>query len=237
VKPICTLLNITLNPEDPNESIKAIFKRAKARLRSLIDFDGDLPLREALDIDELKLEIERLDKIGEWEILKRTSNPYELVFSQSQDKRIPQSICNIKPLSRSFFKMIEILHILDFFKRTSVRKLTRAHVCDGPAGFIEALLFLSSRNSVTLEEASAMTLKPTKANIPGWKRAYHFLKTSPMVKIEYGADNTGDILVPLNQGSFLEKTRSRCNIFTADGGFESLGLPPLDADATSIPFK
>ena len=56
VKPICTLLNITLNPEDPNESIKAIFKRAKARLRSLIDFDGDLPLREALDIDELKLE-------------------------------------------------------------------------------------------------------------------------------------------------------------------------------------
>lgn len=56
MKPICTLLNITLNPEDPNESIKAIFKRAKARLRSLIDFDGDLPLREALDIDELKLE-------------------------------------------------------------------------------------------------------------------------------------------------------------------------------------
>jgi len=56
VKPICTLLNINLNPEDPNESIKAIFKRAKARLRSLIDFDGDLPLREALDIDELKLE-------------------------------------------------------------------------------------------------------------------------------------------------------------------------------------
>lgn len=56
MKPICTLLNINLNPEDPNESIKAIFKRAKARLRSLIDFDGDLPLREALDIDELKLE-------------------------------------------------------------------------------------------------------------------------------------------------------------------------------------
>ena len=56
VKPICTLLDITLNPEDPNVSIKAIFKRAKARLRSLIDFDGDLPLRESLDIDELKLE-------------------------------------------------------------------------------------------------------------------------------------------------------------------------------------
>jgi hypothetical protein len=49
-------LGIALNPEDPNESIKAIFKRAKARLRPLIDFDGDLPLRESLDIEELKLE-------------------------------------------------------------------------------------------------------------------------------------------------------------------------------------
>jgi 23S rRNA U2552 (ribose-2'-O)-methylase RlmE/FtsJ len=171
------------------------------------------------ELDELKLEIEKLDKIGEWEILKRISNPYELVFSQSQDKRIPSSISSIKPLSRSFFKMIEILNVLDFFKRSS-KKIRSAHVCEGPGGFIEALLYLSSRNMVTVEEASAMTLRPTKANIPGWKRAYNFLKTSPMVKIEYGADNTGDILVPLNQGAFLDKTRGRCNIFTADGGFD-----------------
>jgi hypothetical protein len=65
-----------------------------------------------------------------------------------------------------------------------------------------------------------MTLKPTKTNIPGWKRAYHFLKKSPMVSIDYGVDDTGDIMVPLNQGGFLAKTRSRCHIFTADGGFD-----------------
>jgi hypothetical protein len=53
---LCQLLNITLNPEDPNESLRAIFKRVKAKLRSLIDFDGDLPIRETLDIEELKLE-------------------------------------------------------------------------------------------------------------------------------------------------------------------------------------
>jgi len=179
----------------------------------------DKPENTSNELDDLKLEIERLDKIGEWEILKRTSNPYELVFSQSQDKRIPQSVCSIKPLSRSFFKMIEILYVLDFFKRVP-RKFKSAHVCEGPGGFIEALLYLSSRNSVTVEEASAMTLRPTKANIPGWKRAYNFLKTSPMVKIEYGADNTGNILVPLNQGVFIDRTRTRCSIFTADGGFD-----------------
>jgi hypothetical protein len=36
--------------------LKAIFKRVKSKLKPLIDFDGDSPLREKLDIDELKLE-------------------------------------------------------------------------------------------------------------------------------------------------------------------------------------
>ena len=172
----------------------------------------------------LKQEIEVLDKNGEWEFLKRTSNPYELVFSQSQDPRIPKSICTLKPLSRSFFKMVEILTVMDFFKRRILlgkpNIIKSAHVCEGPGGFIEALLHLAHKNSFTVENAWAMTLKPTKANIPGWKRAYHFLKKSPMIQIDYGADDTGDIMIPINQGAFLQKTRSKCHIFTADGGFD-----------------
>jgi 23S rRNA U2552 (ribose-2'-O)-methylase RlmE/FtsJ len=174
-------------------------------------------------LDILKQQIEVLDSKNEWEFLKRTSNPYELVFSQSQDVRIPQSICSLKPLSRSFFKMIEILSVMDFFRRhllTGKKTIKSAHVCEGPGGFIEALIYLSTRHTCTVEDAWAMTLKPTKTNIPGWKRAYHFLKKSPMVHIEYGQDDTGDIMVPVNQGAFLDKTRARCNIFTADGGFD-----------------
>jgi FtsJ-like methyltransferase len=185
------------------------------------------PKTEPSELDALKLEIEALDVNNEWEFLKRTSNPYELVFSQSQDIRIPQSICILKPLSRSFFKMVEILTVLDFFRRhepmliqSRRTTLKSAHVCEGPGGFIEALLYLSQKNSITIENAWAMTLKPTKSNIPGWKRAYHFLKKSPMVHIEYGADDTGDIMVPINQGAFLEKTKGKCHIFTADGGFD-----------------
>ena len=56
VKPLCQILGVTLNAEDPNETLKAIFKRVRAKLRSIIDFDGDLPIRETLDIEELKLE-------------------------------------------------------------------------------------------------------------------------------------------------------------------------------------
>ena len=119
--------------------------------------------------------------------------------------------------------MVEILNVLDFFKRhqngnkTTIRS---AHVCEGPGGFIEALLHLSSKNNYILDNACAMTLKPTKPNIPGWKRAYNFLKKSPMLTIEYGSDETGDIMVPQNQLDFLKKCRGKCNIFTADGGFD-----------------
>ena len=49
-------MNIQFNPEDPNESLKAIFKRVKNKLKPLIDFEGNNPLREKLDIEELKLE-------------------------------------------------------------------------------------------------------------------------------------------------------------------------------------
>lgn len=56
MKPLCTLLNISFNSEDPNESLKAIFKRIKAKMQPLIDFDGDLPIKEKLDVSILKLE-------------------------------------------------------------------------------------------------------------------------------------------------------------------------------------
>jgi len=176
------------------------------------DTDGELDL--------LKLKIEELDKKNEWEFLKRSSNPYELVFSQSQDQRIPSSISSLRPLSRSFFKMVEILSVLDFFKRHTKKPIRTSHVCEGPGGFIEAILHVSSKNSMIVENSWAMTLKPSKTNIPGWKRAYHFLRKSPMINIEYGADDTGDITVAANQTAFLEKTHGKCNIFTADGGFD-----------------
>jgi hypothetical protein len=119
--------------------------------------------------------------------------------------------------------MTEILYLLNFYSRVKERgdrTIQSAHVCEGPGGFIESLLHESRRNGVHVTNAWAMTLKPTKSNIPGWKRANSFLKVSPMVHIEYGADETGDILVAENQNEFLVKTKSRCSIFTADGGFD-----------------
>jgi cap2 methyltransferase len=115
--------------------------------------------------------------------------------------------------------MVELLHVLDFFKRhtTTIRS---AHVCEGPGGFIEALLYIATKKSIQVSNSWAMTLKPSMPNIPGWKRAYTFLRKSPMVTIEYGADETGNIMIPANQAKYLQRSRGKCQIFTADGGFD-----------------
>ena len=177
--------------------------------------------RKNYELYRLKNQIEILDASGEWEFLKRSSNPYELVFSQSHDTRIPPPVSTLKPLSRSFFKMTELLSILDFFKRhPHIKPHQSAHVCEGPGGFIESVLYMADREEFRFSSITAMTLKPTKSNIPGWKRAQHFLRKSPMVNILYGPDDTGDITIEANQEAFLEKTRGKCSIFTADGGFD-----------------
>ena len=167
-------------------------------LLPLPDLDGS--------IVGLKHTIESLDRLNEWEYLKKTSNPYELVFSQSHDIRIPASVSSLRPLSRSFFKMVEILTVLNFYKRHTSATISSAHVCEGPGGFIEALLYMALKKSKTVTKSWAMTLKPTMPNIPGWKRAYHFLRKSPMIHIEYGADHTGNIMVLANQHEFLSKS-------------------------------
>lgn len=71
VKPLCQLLNITFNPEDPNESLRTIFRRVKNKLKTLIDFEGDLPIKEKLDIEELSL-----------------YSPYEEVSKEVQDRMV-----------------------------------------------------------------------------------------------------------------------------------------------------
>jgi hypothetical protein len=50
------LLDIEFNPEDPNESLKAIFKRIKSKVKTIIDFEGESPIREKIELEELKLE-------------------------------------------------------------------------------------------------------------------------------------------------------------------------------------
>jgi 23S rRNA U2552 (ribose-2'-O)-methylase RlmE/FtsJ len=156
-----------------------------------------------------------------WEYYKKIVNPFEIVYTPKKYDNFPDSICVLKPLSRSYFKMIEMLDLIDFFKPlvcNGRRIIDSAHVCEGPGGFIEALLDESAKHECTVTQSVAMTLHSDKNNIPGWRRASHFLKKNKNVHVIYG-NGTGDIMKTENQQYFIDYA-DKAAIFTADGGFD-----------------
>jgi 23S rRNA U2552 (ribose-2'-O)-methylase RlmE/FtsJ len=155
-----------------------------------------------------------------WEYYKKIVNPYEIVFTKKKYKNFPESIAMVKPLSRSYFKMVEILDLIGFYKQIP-RHIRTAHVCEGPGGFIEALFDRSAVHKVDIDQTIAMTLQSSKHTIPGWKYTAHFLKKHDAIKIIYGQDNTGDITKVENQQFYIHYAeKHKYDIFTADGGFD-----------------
>jgi 23S rRNA U2552 (ribose-2'-O)-methylase RlmE/FtsJ len=172
-------------------------------------------------LNALKAQIDALEEDGTWELRKKLANPYELVHTYDE-KKLPICLAIPKPLSRSYFKMIEMLHVTRFFQRFHKTPYLRsAHVCEGPGGFIQAFIEAAGNARKKVDISLAMTLKPHQAQIPGWKRASSFLKRNPQVVITYGADETGDIYNLENQEFYVKQLGpKKAQLFTADGGFD-----------------
>jgi hypothetical protein len=187
-----------------------------------IQFDTTWKEMDHQELTMIKEKIEPLEKIHKWELLKKKSNPYELVYTHDSSD-CPSSVCILKPLSRSYFKMIEMLQVSQFFERLpkGTQKLRSSHVAEGPGGFIEAFLDRTEGNRQTAQKSYAITLKPVNNHIPGWRRSHQFLQRHPEVKIHYGADGTGDIYISENQESFIKlHDPLKSHLFTGDGGFD-----------------
>ena len=164
----------------------------------------------------------------EWELRKKITNPYEIIFSG--DECFP-SLAKVHPLSRSYFKMIEMLSYINFWntwdslerqekpETLSAEPFTSAHICEGPGGFIQCVVENLERLKVPIKAIHAMTLRPTRSHIPGWRRSANFLKKNPQIQLEYGEDETGNILNHANQMAFVKKAEG-AHLFTADGGFD-----------------
>lgn len=168
--------------------------------------------------------IEAFENQDEWELRKKITNPYEYIFAVSSDSNslpgILQHTRTFSPLSRSFFKMIEMLHVSKFFETIQSTSIQSSHICEGPGGFIQAFLYLSSKYKRKVSAAYAMTLRPTQPFIPGWRRSIHYLREHPEIVLEYGKDNTGNILNLENQKQYISKSSHKSLLFTADGGFD-----------------
>ena len=167
------------------------------------------PLHDRLTA--LKNEIDRVAPVSYWDDAKKITNPYEYIFLSLQ-RRMPWSIAAIQPLSRSYFKMIELWDLLDLSANSS------AHSAEGPGGFLEAIQVRAG----TKIPMVAMTLRSTERTVPGWRKSHAFLQNYPMVHITYGGDNTGNLYSLLNQDVFTAaaEQQGKAQLYTADGGFD-----------------
>ena len=175
-----------------------------------------------MTLHRLKNRIDDMDHQNTWDEYKKITNPYEFVFL-SLAKRMHFSVAKKIPLSRSYYKMIEIWQSLGL-SETIPNEFVSAHSAEGPGGFIEALVDISARENRNHLASLAMTLKSTDKNIPGWKKSQAFLHSNPKVEITYGKDGTGNLYNLENHMVFKEvlstKPQSKAHLYTADGGFD-----------------
>lgn len=150
-----------------------------------------------------------------WDVYKKYTNPYEYIHTTVPQKK--KSVSKYKPISRSFFKMVEMVHIFRMYFREPIRSF---HLAEGPGGFIEAMVFL--RNEPR-DRYIGMTLQDSgrnDPNIPGWKKSEGFMKSHPNVSLENGADQTGNLLSIENFEYVVAKYGGQMVMVTADGGFD-----------------
>lgn len=168
-----------------------------------------------------------------WDYFKKYTNPYEFIHTVIPNTK--QSVSKLKPMSRSFYKMIEItnqLNLLDNF--TSSTNINTFHLAEGPGGFIEAISHLRNNEN---DRYYGMTLMSEDNNVPGWKKTSNFLETHSNVVIEYGITGTGDLLDLDNLKYCHEKYNNSMDIITADGGFDfSIDFNQQETLATNLLF-
>ena len=183
------------------------------------------PLHERLLA--LKNDIDRVAPTGYWDDAKKLTNPYEYIFLSLQ-RRMQWSLSAKQPLSRSYFKMIEIWDMV------GLTAAATTHSAEGPGGFLEAIQdrMMAVNGNVAIPMI-AMTLKSTERTVPGWRKSHNFLQSYPSVHITYGHDQTGNLYSLANQDAFAAaaevhldplqdkgKGTGKACVYTADGGFD-----------------
>jgi 23S rRNA U2552 (ribose-2'-O)-methylase RlmE/FtsJ len=153
--------------------------------------------------------------LSKWDNVKKYTNPYEYIHTCCPGHKF--SVSRMKPLSRSFFKLIEIYNTFKLEDELAKEYINSFHLAEGPGGFIEALVYL--RNNPK-DRYIGMTLMDENSNIPGWKKSEKFLKKNTNVKIEKGIDGTGNLYNTENLKYCIKKYKNSMDIITADGGFD-----------------
>jgi len=164
----------------------------------------------------------RIDAIGEkeWDYLKKKSNPFECVTTNG-------GLANYTPISRAYFKMLEIVHVF----KSEIRKLsglnstpnmpiTTLHLAEGPGGFMECIHNVLSEMNMGKFSMHGMTLMKEDKSVPSWKKSNFFFDHNPNVYSLVGKDGTGDLYNMDNIYDILNHIPQKAHLITGDGGFD-----------------
>jgi 23S rRNA U2552 (ribose-2'-O)-methylase RlmE/FtsJ len=163
------------------------------------------------NLNNLKLQINNYNKL--WDKYKKFTNPYEYIHTPIPGKNF--SICKYIPISRAFYKMIEIIHNFNFLNDNN--NIKSFHLAEGPGGFIEAFSYY--RNNPN-DLYYGITLISNDINVPGWKKSVSFLKKHKNIILDSGKSRTGNLLHKENIEYFYEKYYNTFDYVTGDAGVD-----------------
>lgn len=177
---------------------------------------GDVKINKTLSsyLNMVKCQIDKNNI--DWDRYKKYTNPYEFIHTIVPCSK--QSICQLKPLSRSFYKMIEICNLLHILEDLPTSACKTFHLAEGPGGFIEAMVEMR-KNPYDVYYGMTL-LNENDYSIPGWRKSKGFLHKNPNVIIETGADETGNLMSAENLRYCFMKYKGSMSLITGDGGFD-----------------
>jgi 23S rRNA U2552 (ribose-2'-O)-methylase RlmE/FtsJ len=183
------------------------------------DTKDELTMKNRKMIDKLmhyKNSIDTTFSDGTWDKWKKYTNDYELVFT-SMDMH--QSVSKYVPISRSFFKLWEILNYFEkHFSNDSSRCFFMA---EGPGGFVEAYSKWRG-NRLRNDDILVTTLiNTTDKTVPSLRIPRWVSKSSKQFRTLYGPKKNGDICDLENMRGIVEEIGlNSCLVVTGDGGFD-----------------
>lgn len=158
-----------------------------------------------------------------WDKHKKYFNKYELISSSTPDA---PSCSSYQPTSRSFYKMIEMLHD-HHGDLTTQHPCKAAFLCDAPGGFVEAFLVYRRRQTgcmggwIGKDVLHAISLVAYGTDVPSWRIPRDMLRNNNVHLHGGDTGNNGDLYSIRNIDDFVEKVgQHSCELVTADGGFD-----------------
>lgn len=187
--------------------MKLLFNNTKSNDKLIYLKDDKIQKELCKKLNETKMLID--DYYMDWNKIKKYIHNHEYVYASKYN-----SISNVNPISRSYFKLIEMYYDYDILDKCKENKI----VClaEAPGGFIQSILNLLDYNKII--NIYGNSLKSEIKSIPKWNNK---LMNYKKISFYNGINNNGDLYDLMNVISLIkEYGKESIDFITGDGGFD-----------------